>query len=80
VLGPDNPDAASVEYNLACDLAHLKQKDEALTLLRHSLEHGMPVSAMAHMGEDSDLSFLHGDPRFEALVAEGKRRAAAAQK
>ena len=80
VLGPDNPDAAAVEYNLACDLAHMNQKDEALTLLRHSLEHGMPVEGMAHLGEDSDLSSLHGDPRFEALVAEGKRRAAAAQK
>lgn len=80
VLGPDNPDAASVEYNLAGDLAHLNQKDEALALLRHSLEHGMPVAGMAHMGDDSDLSPLHGDPRFEALVAEGKRRAAAAQR
>jgi non-specific serine/threonine protein kinase/serine/threonine-protein kinase len=79
VLGPDNPDTATVEYNLACSLAHLGQKDEALTLLRHSLEHGMLATTMAHIGDDPDLTSLHGDPRFEALVAEGKRRAAAAQ-
>jgi non-specific serine/threonine protein kinase/serine/threonine-protein kinase len=79
VLAPDNPDAAVVEYNLACFLAHLGQKDEALTLLRHALEHGLLATFMAHIADDPDLTALRGDPRFEALVAEGKHRAAASQ-
>jgi len=30
--------------------------------------------------KDTDLKSLHGDPRFDALVAHSKERAAAAQK
>jgi hypothetical protein len=32
------------------------------------------------MADDDDLKFLHGDPRFEALVAHSKAGAAAARK
>jgi len=32
------------------------------------------------LDENPDLKSLHGDPRFAALVADAKERAAAAQK
>jgi tetratricopeptide (TPR) repeat protein len=80
VLGPDSPDAAISTYNLGAVAAHRGQPDVALALLRQAVDHGFPPDGDLEMDSDPDLKSLHGDPRFDALVAHAKERAAAAQK
>jgi non-specific serine/threonine protein kinase/serine/threonine-protein kinase len=80
VLGPESPDAASSTYNLSCIAARQGRRDEALSLLREAVDHGLRPGADLGMDTDPDLKSLHGDPRFAALVAHAKERAAAAQK
>jgi eukaryotic-like serine/threonine-protein kinase len=79
VLGPEHPDTAVATYNLGCVAAHRGRRDEALSLLRDAVDHGLPPYLTLRMEKDSDLKPLHGDPRFAALVAHAKERAAAAQ-
>jgi len=52
-------------------------RSEALSLLQQSLDHGLPKIRALEMEYDPDLTSLHGDPRFIAMVAEVKQRAAA---
>ena len=80
VLGPEHPDTAISTYNLACILAHKGNRDAAFSLLRQSVDHGLASNFDLGIEEDPDLKSLHGDPRFAALVAHAKERAAAAQK
>ena len=80
VLGPQDPDRAVSAYNLACIAARGGRRDEAISLLGESVDHGMPSYVAAAMPRDSDLVTLHGDPRFEALVARANELAAAARK
>jgi len=80
VLGPNHPDTATAIYDLACVKALAGRREEALALVRQSLEHGLDARTAASIGEDDDLASLRGDPRFAAIVAEGRERAALAQK
>jgi len=80
VLGPQDPDRALSAYNVACAEARRGSRDEALTLLREALDHGLPPFAELFMSKDNDLKSLHGDPRFDALVARASDQAAAARK
>jgi tetratricopeptide (TPR) repeat protein len=80
VLGPDHPDTAVSTYNLGVIAVHRGQRDKAILLLREAVDHGLPAFGDLGMDKDPDLESLHGDPRFEALVAHAKERAAAAQK
>jgi serine/threonine protein kinase len=80
VLGPEHPETALSIYNLACLAAHRGQRDGALSLLREAVDHGLKSSLDLGMDKDRDLESLHGDPRFTALVAHAKERAAATQK
>jgi eukaryotic-like serine/threonine-protein kinase len=80
VLGPEHPDTAGAVYNLALSAAHAGKPDEALKLLREAIDHGLSTRDAMGIAEDSDLKALHGDPRFQALVAYTKERAATAQK
>jgi eukaryotic-like serine/threonine-protein kinase len=80
VLGPQSPDAAISTYDLACDVIHLGRRDEALSFLREAVDSGLPPSVDLGIDKDTDLTTLHGDPRFAALVAHAKERAAATQK
>ncbi len=80
VLGPESPDAASSMYNLGCVEALEGRRDEALSSLRDAVDHGLRPSTDLWLEKDPDLKSLHGDPRFDALVAHAKERAAAAQK
>jgi non-specific serine/threonine protein kinase/serine/threonine-protein kinase len=79
VLTPDHPDIAFSLYNLACVETALNKKDEALSLLREAVDHGLPVYADVGIGSDPDLKALHSDARFDALVAYAKERAAASK-
>jgi serine/threonine protein kinase len=80
VLGPDDPDTASSTYNIGCLLARQGSRDAALLLLQEAVDHGLSPRADLAIESDSDLQSLHGDPRFAALVADAKERAAASQK
>jgi tetratricopeptide (TPR) repeat protein len=65
--GPKDPFVTTSLYNLACVSARRGHRDEAVARLREALDQGF-----AHpeaIAEDEDLRSLHGDPRFEAIVA-----------
>jgi serine/threonine protein kinase len=79
VSGPEHPDTAGAAYNLACALARRGDRDEAFSLLRDAVDHGLGPRGDLAIEKDSDLESLHGDPRFAALVAHAKERAAAAR-
>lgn len=78
VLGPDNPSTAATVYNLGCIAARKGNRTEALAFLRQATDHGLPPSGALDMDKDPDLKSLLGDPRFVALIAYAKERAAAA--
>jgi serine/threonine protein kinase/tetratricopeptide (TPR) repeat protein len=74
VLGAQHPATISSVYNLACYAARNGKRDEALSLLAEAVAHG----GGRQMHTDTDLKSLHGDPRFDALVAKVKEHAASA--
>jgi eukaryotic-like serine/threonine-protein kinase len=80
VLGPEHPDTAITVYGLSCLAARQGHKDQALSLLRESVDHGLPPYGDLAVDKDPDLKSLHDDPRFASIVADAKERAAATQK
>jgi serine/threonine protein kinase/tetratricopeptide (TPR) repeat protein len=80
ILGADHPFTANTIYSLGCVAALQGHRTESLSLLREALDHGLLPSKALAIENDSVLKSLHGDPRFDALVAHAKERAAAAQK
>lgn len=50
------------------------------SLLHDAVDHGLPRYTDLGIDKDPDLMSPHGDPRFAALVAYAKEKAAAAQK
>jgi serine/threonine protein kinase len=70
VLGPEHPATLNAIYNLACYTARNGKRDEALSLLQEVVAHGQGLQ----MQTDADLKSLHGDPRFDALVAKLKEK------
>jgi eukaryotic-like serine/threonine-protein kinase len=77
VLGPDHPLTAISVYNLACMAAKQGRRNKALSLLRESINHGLAPVDLQGIANDNDLKSLHGDPRFDELVAYARQRAAA---
>jgi tetratricopeptide (TPR) repeat protein len=69
VLGPEHPETAVSVYNLSCLAARQGRRNEALSLLREAVDHGAPAHIDLGIDKDPDLKSLHGDPRFDALVA-----------
>jgi len=65
--GEKNPRSFTAAYNLACLHALEKNGPSALTWLRKAVEGGFSDSG--GMSQDPDLTFLHGEPEFEQLVA-----------
>lgn len=61
------PNDPGVLYNLACSLALTGGRDEAIDCLRRAVAAGYDDSR--HMAADDDLAAVHGDPRFEELLA-----------
>jgi eukaryotic-like serine/threonine-protein kinase len=71
ILGPDHPATINSIYNLACDVAGQGKRNEALSLLAVVVAHGQGLQVQT----DPDLKSLHGDPRFDALIAKLKEQA-----
>ena len=65
------PDDANGAYNLACYWARVGNRSEAIRHLRSAVDQGMTI---AYMARDPDLESLHGDPEFEAILAEVEKR------
>jgi len=80
LLGPDSPRTADTTYNLACLAVRRGRRDEAFSFLREAIQHGLSPAQAVGMETDPDLKSLHGDTRFETIIAEAKQHAAAAQK
>jgi eukaryotic-like serine/threonine-protein kinase len=79
-LGAEHPDAVYSVYSLACVLALEGKRDEAFSNLRFAVDHELPAETRLGLEKDTDLKSLHADPRFDALVASSRQRAAAVQK
>jgi serine/threonine protein kinase/Tfp pilus assembly protein PilF len=80
VLGPEYPDTAASTYSLGSIALRRGKREEALADLREAVDHGLPPMLDLGIENDPDLKALHGDPRFDALVAHAKARAAAVRK
>src|SRR5229473_3260118 len=77
ILGPENQFTASTVYCLGGIEARKGNRPKALSLLRQALDTGLNPSDALEMENDPDLTSLHNDPRFIAMVAEVKQRATA---
>ncbi|MFQ5793411.1 MAG: tetratricopeptide repeat protein, partial [Acidobacteriota bacterium] len=66
-------DAPGFVYDQACYSALTGDREGAIHLLRRAVDLGYQSEWIAR---DPDLDSLHGDPAFEAIVAEVKRRVA----
>ena len=81
ILGARHPDTVDSIYKLARLLALTRKPDEAISLLDEAVDHGLDSGTLANLEKDTALKSLHGDPRFDALVAKvSKRSVATAQK
>ena len=80
VLGPDNHVTAVSTLNLAVLAAVQGHRDQALSLLREAVDHGLDRRLDLAIERDEDLKALHGDPRFDALIAYARQQAAATPK
>jgi len=67
---PDNPTA---HYNLACSLALLKRRNDAIRTLHRAVELG--YSDVTWMLRDPDMADLKSHPEFDRLVAQMKGNA-----
>jgi Flp pilus assembly protein TadD len=61
------PENATAHYNLACSLALVKRKADALRSLRHAIKLG--YDDREWMEEDPDLVGLKNNGEFQALLA-----------
>jgi hypothetical protein len=58
---------AEAWYNFACAEAGRGRPDEAFAALNHAIEKSL--ISPGELSADPELKTLHGDPRFDALVA-----------
>jgi len=62
--------AAEAWYNFACTEAARGRPDEAFADLNHAIENGL--ISPGELSADPELKSLHGDPRFDDLVAKSR--------
>lgn len=79
VLGPNHPDTASSKVCLASIDANTQKRDKALLLLRDAIDHGLGVKEALSLESAPEFNALHDDPRFDALIAYARQRAASVQ-
>ncbi|MFH1841908.1 MAG: serine/threonine-protein kinase [bacterium] len=72
-LGREHPSTLSYLYNLVCLASIERDRDQAIGFLLQLLERGYRDEQM-WIARDPDLEFLHGDPEFEAVIAEIQKR------
>lgn len=60
------PENETAHYNLACSLSLCGRADDAIDALEQAVELG--YRDLAHLLGDPDLTALHGEPRFRALL------------
>ena len=72
---PNNSVVAMLFYNRACWAAIQSKRQESLAYLEQAVNHGFERAD--EMAADDDLKSLRGDPRFNAILADVKKRAAA---
>jgi hypothetical protein len=53
-------------------------REKALSLLLEAIDHGLDAKTSLAMEKDSDLKSIAKGPRFVAILADARRRAAAA--
>jgi eukaryotic-like serine/threonine-protein kinase len=75
VFGQHNAYTAETIYNLACLAALQGKREDAFAALRQALDHG--YRRADEMPNDEDLKSLHGDRRFNAILADLKKLTAA---
>jgi hypothetical protein len=73
-LRDGHPMIARLQYELASVVALRGRRDEALSLLHEAVGKGFAAESIE---SDRNLASLHGDPRFDALVADARGRAGA---
>jgi tetratricopeptide (TPR) repeat protein len=66
------PQSPVVRYNLACTLARLDMKDDALAALRQAVELG--YDDFGHIETDTDLDTLRELPEFKKLFKKRRTR------
>jgi non-specific serine/threonine protein kinase/serine/threonine-protein kinase len=76
VLGADNHVTAVTTLNLAVLAALQGRREQALSLLREAVDHGLDPRLDLVIEKDEDLKSLHGDQRFDALIAHARQQAA----
>jgi non-specific serine/threonine protein kinase/serine/threonine-protein kinase len=76
ILRAGHPDIALAAYALAGMEALEGRREESLKLLHDALDHNLPPHETMELETEPDFKPLHGDPRFEALVAHAKQVAA----
>jgi eukaryotic-like serine/threonine-protein kinase len=79
-LGAEHPDTAFSRYNLARILVGEGKREEALVELREAVDHGLAAAFDLEIEKSGTFKALRTDPRFAALIAHAKERAAEAQK
>jgi serine/threonine protein kinase len=79
VLGPTHEVTSGAAYKLARVLASEGKRDEAFLNLRAYADAMESVDDIEHLEKDPHFQSLHGDPRFDALLAATRQRIAAAK-
>ena len=79
ILGPNHPDTAESEYNLATIDVATGKRDEAFQMLTDAVDHGFGAADDLALASDPEFKMLHADPRFDALIAHARQRAASLQ-
>lgn len=74
VLAPDQGETAATEYDLASIFLRKGQKEEALSMLRQSIDGGLAPRIAMGLPTDPLFTALRKDPRFTALVAEVQKQ------
>jgi tetratricopeptide (TPR) repeat protein len=69
---------AEAWYNFGCAEAARGRPDDAFADLNHAIENGL--ISPGEVSADPELKSLHGDPRFDALVAKARATASANKK
>jgi pentatricopeptide repeat protein len=78
--GAREPPPLTQLTTLVCLAVRRGRRDEAFSLLREAMQHGLSPAQTLGIETDPDLKAFHEDARFAAIIARAKQHAAAAQK